>query len=94
MPAIEDPDGTLVPDQRDPVFHVPSWVTVPDFLAPHLAARNATTTTDLPYDIQDVLHFSNGGGLYRGPRPPRPAPRWYSRRPARTPGWTPPGPTR
>lgn len=65
VPAIEDPDGTLVPDQRQPVFTVPSWVTVPDFLAPHLAARNATTTTDLPYDIQDVLHFSNAGGLYR-----------------------------
>src|SRR5690606_6672782 len=48
VPAIEDPDGTLVPDQRQPVFTVPSWVTVPDFLGPHLAARNATTTTDLP----------------------------------------------
>lgn len=62
--AIEDPDGTMVPDRRDPVFRPPSWVTIPDFLAPHLDARNAVTTTDLPYEIERVLHFSNGGGIY------------------------------
>ncbi|MEV4489882.1 class III lanthionine synthetase LanKC [Micromonospora coxensis] len=64
VPAIEDPNGTLVPDRRDPVFHVPDWVTLPDFLAPHLAARNAASTTELPYRIEKVIHFSNGGGLY------------------------------
>lgn len=62
--AIEDPDGTLVPDRRDPVFRPPAWATLPDFLAPHLAARNAVTTTELPYQIERVLHFSNGGGIY------------------------------
>ncbi|HYQ68242.1 class III lanthionine synthetase LanKC [Actinophytocola sp.] len=64
--AIADPDGNLVPDRRDPVFHVPPWVTLPAFLEPHLAARNAVTTTDLPYTIESVLHFSNGGGIYLG----------------------------
>ena len=62
--AIADADGTLVPDRRDPVFHIPPWVTLPDFLAPQLAARNAVTTTELPYAIERVLHFSNGGGIY------------------------------
>jgi serine/threonine protein kinase len=66
VPAIEDQHGQLVPDRRDPVFYVPEWVTLPDFLAPHLAARNATTTGDLPYRIEKVIHFSNGGGLYEG----------------------------
>lgn len=66
VPAIADATGTLVPDRRAPVFHVPDWVRLPDFLAPHLAARNATTTTDLPYRIERVIHFSNGGGLYVG----------------------------
>ncbi|GAB3979615.1 class III lanthionine synthetase LanKC [Plantactinospora veratri] len=66
VPAVEDGTGTLVPDRRDPVFHVPDWVTLPEFLGPHLAARNATTTTDLPYRIERVIHFSNGGGLYVG----------------------------
>ncbi|MEV0002698.1 class III lanthionine synthetase LanKC [Micromonospora sp. NPDC050980] len=64
VPAVENPDGVLVPDRRDPVFHLPEWVTLPDFLAPHLAARNAAATTDLPYRIDKVIHFSNGGGLY------------------------------
>ncbi|WP_341715903.1 class III lanthionine synthetase LanKC [Micromonospora sp. FIMYZ51] len=66
VPAIEDDNGTLVPDRRDPVFHVPSWVTLPDFLEPHLAARNATSTDEVPYRIEKVIHFSNGGGLYVG----------------------------
>ncbi|MFD8865728.1 class III lanthionine synthetase LanKC [Streptomyces sp. NPDC059590] len=66
VPAIEDPTGRLVPDRRDPAFHVPEWVTLPDFLAPQLAARNATTTADLPYRIEKALHFSNGGGVYVG----------------------------
>lgn len=64
VPAMEGPDGALVPDRREPVFRVPDWISLPDFLAPHLAARNAVTVADLPYDIERVLHFSNGGGIY------------------------------
>ncbi|MFE9394957.1 class III lanthionine synthetase LanKC [Streptomyces flavidovirens] len=66
VPAIENPEGTLVPDLREPAFHVPDWVKLPAFLAPHLAARNATTTKGLPYRIESALHFSNGGGVYLG----------------------------
>ncbi|KUJ68045.1 serine/threonine protein kinase [Streptomyces albus subsp. albus] len=66
VPAIEDPDGRLVPDRRDPAFQMPDWVRLPDFLAPQLAARNATTVTGLPYRIERALHFSNGGGVYEG----------------------------
>ncbi|MGQ0837196.1 class III lanthionine synthetase LanKC [Actinokineospora sp.] len=66
VPAIADPDGNLVADRRDPVFHTPAWVTLPDFLAPQLAARNAVTVADLPYKIERVVHFSNGGGIYVG----------------------------
>jgi serine/threonine protein kinase len=64
--AIADPDGNLVADRRDPVFYMPPWVTLPAFLEPHLEARNAVTLTDLPYTIERVLHFSNGGGIYAG----------------------------
>lgn len=64
--AIEDADGTLVPDRRGPVFALPPWVTLPAFLEPHLAARNATTLADLPFTIERALHFSNGGGVYLG----------------------------
>ena len=64
VPAIEDPSGELVPDLRSPVFAVPPWVILPDFLAPHLAARNSMTVEGLPCRIEDALHFSNGGGVY------------------------------
>ncbi|WP_305787065.1 class III lanthionine synthetase LanKC [Symbioplanes lichenis] len=66
VPAIADASGALVPDRRDPVFHVPEWVTLPAFLEPHLAAREAVSTTQVPYKIERALHFSNGGGLYVG----------------------------
>jgi tRNA A-37 threonylcarbamoyl transferase component Bud32 len=66
VPAIEDGTGRLVPDVRGPVFTLPDWVTLPSFLAPHLAARNAVTLKDLPYQIDQALHFSNGGGVYAG----------------------------
>jgi tRNA A-37 threonylcarbamoyl transferase component Bud32 len=62
--ALADDSGTLVPDVRGPVFALPPWVALPDFLEPHLAARNAVTTTGLPYEIESVLQFSNGGGVY------------------------------
>lgn len=62
--AIEDPSGDLVPDVRAPIFRLPSWVDLPDFLESHLASRNDVTVENLPYDIEQALHFSNGGGVY------------------------------
>ena len=64
--AIEDGSGELVPDRRGATFRVPEWVTLPDCLAPHLAARNSASVNDLPYRIDRALHFSNGGGVYAG----------------------------
>ncbi|HEV7758796.1 MAG TPA: class III lanthionine synthetase LanKC, partial [Acidimicrobiales bacterium] len=64
--AIEDGAGVLVPDVRGPVFSLPAWLTPPDCLAPHLAARAATTVADIPYTVDEALHFSNGGGVYLG----------------------------
>ena len=62
--AIEDPAGRLVPDRRGPRFDPPAWVDLPEFLGPHLAARNSSTLDEMPYRIETALHFSNGGGLY------------------------------
>ena len=62
--AIENPAGELVPDVRSPVFTMPEWVRLPEFLAPHLDARNSVAVTDLEYDLIGALHFSNGGGVY------------------------------
>ncbi|HJQ47838.1 MAG TPA: class III lanthionine synthetase LanKC [Amycolatopsis sp.] len=62
--AIRKPDGTLVPDDRKPVFHLPDWLELPDCLAPHLAARRAGDPQQFPYQVKASLHFSNGGGVY------------------------------
>ncbi|TKK87004.1 hypothetical protein FDA94_19655 [Herbidospora galbida] len=63
--AIEDPDGELVVDRRDPVFYVPDWVSPPAWLAPHLEERQSNEApADFPYEIESAMHFSNGGGLY------------------------------
>jgi hypothetical protein len=64
VPAIENPFSELVADPRSPVFAVPSWVSLPGFLAPHFAARESMTVEGLPYSIEGALHFSNGGGVY------------------------------
>jgi len=65
VPAIEDPNGVLVPDRKGPAFAPPPWVTLPELLVPQLAARNATAAADLPYRVEEAMHFSNGGGIYR-----------------------------
>lgn len=64
VPAIERPDGTLVPEQRTPVFRVPDWAEVPDVLAPHLARRDRPHESGFPHLVERALHFSNGGGVY------------------------------
>lgn len=64
--AIADGEGRLVPDNRGPTFRPPDWIIPPSFLAPHLGARAGTTIDELPYTIDSVLHFSNGGGIYSG----------------------------
>ncbi|MCX4625462.1 class III lanthionine synthetase LanKC [Streptomyces sp. NBC_01443] len=66
VPAIETPDGRLVPDPRGPVFQPPEWLQLPAFLEPHLAARSAITLTGIPFTVERALHFSNGGGVYLG----------------------------
>jgi serine/threonine protein kinase len=64
--CIEDPEGRLVPDRRGPSFRPPEWVTIPDCLAEAVAARNSGTLDGFPYRAESALHFSNGGGVYRG----------------------------
>lgn len=66
--AVRKPDGTLVPDKREPTFSVPDWVTIPKFLEPHLAARKGGDPAQFPYRVESSLHFSNGGGVYLADR--------------------------
>ncbi|MGW1794109.1 class III lanthionine synthetase LanKC [Streptomyces tubercidicus] len=65
VPAIQHPDGHLVPDERRPVFRPPAWVEIPDFLQEAVAERTKGTLAGFPYKVHRALHFSNGGGIYR-----------------------------
>ncbi|QJT03879.1 protein kinase/lanthionine synthetase C family protein [Streptomyces asoensis] len=65
VPAMTGPDGSLVPDERRPVFRPPSWLEIPAFLHEALEARKQGTLADFPFRIRAALHFSNGGGIYR-----------------------------
>ncbi|MGO1051831.1 class III lanthionine synthetase LanKC [Crossiella sp. CA198] len=67
VPALADPEGNLVPDQRGPKFSPPSWVALPEVLRPHLDRRRARA--GLPYRVLRPLHFSNAGGVYLAEEP-------------------------
>ncbi|GLY73149.1 class III lanthionine synthetase LanKC [Actinoallomurus iriomotensis] len=64
VPALEGPDGRLVPDERASVFTVPDWVAVPEVLRPHVAAWQSDGDEDFPFHVEAALHHSNGGGVY------------------------------
>lgn len=66
VPGIEDPEGRLVPDVRGFAFRPPPWAPLPDFLEEAVAARARGTMQDFPFRVTSALHFSNGGGVYRG----------------------------
>ncbi|WP_136518002.1 MULTISPECIES: class III lanthionine synthetase LanKC [Cellulomonas] len=66
VPAILAPDGTLVPDERTPVFRPPAWVELPDFVREQIARLGSAERPDsFPYEVTEALHFSNGGGIYK-----------------------------
>lgn len=69
VPAIREPGGDLVPDARSPVFRTSAWTPIPEFVAAQIRARAAGSGGKLRYQIEQVLHFSNGGGVYRAVEP-------------------------
>jgi len=66
VPCVEDPEGNLVPDVRGPAFRPPPWAQMPSFLQEAVEARARGTMRDFPFRVTSALHFSNGGGVYRG----------------------------
>ncbi|MFD4633552.1 class III lanthionine synthetase LanKC [Streptomyces sp. NPDC058284] len=66
--CIEDPHGNLVPDERRPGFHPPTWAPVPAVLEESLALRAGRRLSGFPYQVRRAIHFSNGGGVYLAER--------------------------
>ncbi|MGA4960480.1 class III lanthionine synthetase LanKC [Streptomyces lavendulocolor] len=62
--VLRGPSGAFEPDERRPVFRIPTWATIPDVLVPHIAAREDDTESGPPYVVRDALHFTNAGGVY------------------------------
>lgn len=67
VPAIRETNGTLVPDERRPVFSVPPWAEIPEFLADWIDTYPDDDVCPVaPFNITNAIKFTNGGGTYRG----------------------------
>lgn len=67
IPAIKTPEGKLIPDFREPYYHLPSFVVEPDAVKKMDALQEEAIPepNELDnYEIESALHFSNGGGVY------------------------------
>jgi serine/threonine protein kinase len=61
--VIQSPDGTLVPDVRQPYWSAPEWIDDP--LAPEdLPARTEIRLGDGRFEVTGAIRFSNRGGVY------------------------------
>lgn len=63
-PALQRPDGRLVPEPRRPVFTVPDWLDLPQVLRPALEALHARPAGEFPYRVERALGQNHGGGTY------------------------------
>jgi tRNA A-37 threonylcarbamoyl transferase component Bud32 len=66
IPALQQPDGTLVPESGAQGFQLPDWVRIPAFLKSHLESQRAEET--IPYQVGSMLHLTNAGGVYLATR--------------------------
>ena len=66
LDAIEDPNGNLIEDQRKPFYMLPDFIEEPEQIKKmNLDIEKEYQKTYLDdYNIEEALHFSNGGGVY------------------------------
>ncbi|MBV7321351.1 class III lanthionine synthetase LanKC [Bacillus halotolerans] len=68
--CIKDENGNLIPDNRQPYYKIPEFVS--DFDQYLDTKNNLLDTQDVSnfndYEFQGVLRFNNGGGIYTGIR--------------------------
>lgn len=63
--AIKKPDGTMIPDERVPYYHLPDFVEEPDFVKDNNTFPEDELFNRLKdFKIIDSIHHSNGGGVY------------------------------
>jgi len=62
LPMITAPDGSLVPDRREPFFKLPNGVVDP---FPEFGPTEQAPLLQQRYAVQAALSFSNSGGVYK-----------------------------
>jgi serine/threonine protein kinase len=65
-PMLVSPDGSEVPDERQAYPVTPSWAAQPLPLDDRQNAHADAALKNKRYEIDDVLNFSNSGGVYLG----------------------------
>lgn len=68
--SILDNFGNLIPDVRNPQYHLPKFVTPPKLLLKNEQEMYANSNMGKldNYTITNAIHFSNAGGVYEGIR--------------------------
>ena len=69
--GIITPSGEVIEDPRDVKFSIPDFVTIPDAIRHVVEARknglkNGADVLLYPYKVTGCMHYSFGGGVYRG----------------------------
>lgn len=69
--GIITPSGEVIEDPRDVKFSIPDFVTIPDAVKHVVEARekglkNGADELLYPYRVTGCMHYSFGGGVYRG----------------------------
>ncbi|MEL3958193.1 class III lanthionine synthetase LanKC [Caldifermentibacillus hisashii] len=63
--AIRRPDGTLIPDERVPYYHLPDFIDEPDFIRTNNTFPSQDVFSRLKdFNIIEAIHQSNAGGVY------------------------------
>lgn len=65
IPALASPDGSLVPDERQAWFSLPSWIRAPFGEAVEDQEAADGKLLGGRFDVTGAISFSNCGGVYR-----------------------------
>lgn len=74
LPFLRSPNGDQPVDERTPYYDLPTWIAEPSWLSSSEdidnaddedAASDDVTLNDGRYLVEESLHFSNMGGVYR-----------------------------
>lgn len=67
--AIRTPEGELIEDERVPYYHLPDFVEEPGYVQANNTFPSEADFRKLnEFNIEEAIHYSNGGGVYLATR--------------------------